>query len=1369
LDSEHGLDKTSNRIGKPIANVNFYVLDDHLKNVPQGEIGTLYVSGIALARGYLNQPELTADAFISNPFDTDQFPILYKTGDLVCQLDDAQFQFIGRDDRQIKIRGYRVELGEVETALSQADGIQHALVQVQEYQGQTALIAYIEPQIDEEECLERVASEIALFLPEYMLPAAYVCVTEWPLTLSGKIDNQRLPKPSYQLPNRAYVAAKTSDEKQLQGIWSDIFKQSDIGIEDDFFALGGDSISAIRFMSILRNKMNRHLKMKAFKLNATIKGVLAVSERDEISALTSLVPTKDQTEFLLSNQQMVAWYMHKNQPESKAYLAEAATHFKGEFSIQALSASINQIIKRHDIYRSVFVEKDDLVIQKVLPHFELDLKRINAEHIPIDEKEAFLEQAFKTELPHILDLGTLPLAEFILVTFSQTHHVLLHQEHHIIHDGWSANEFTGELIARYHAVIDPDYVLQPDTQSQYSHFVMSQQAWLKTEAANNQKHYWAKQLENASQGVSLFGKKSQTLGFSGSHEKMVFTRDEWNEMEALCRQIGITAFSFTSSILYLCLWRYSGETDLSFGSAFANRNWSNSHSTLGMFVNTVVLRQKIEHSESVYQFLKETQKIVDQAQANEELPFPLVVEALNPERRGASNPFFNVLLGFHDTPIYSDSMSDLAWYKDETVISDTAKFDIDCLVVPRGKTFNESEEVHFLWEYRDDIYDEKEMSQFLNSFKTLFLETVNSFDSLSEQAISVLNPISTPDQKTLIEDWGRGLPLANKTIDDFAASNIVQQIQTTASVTPNKIAIICQGESLSYEKLETCSNFLARFLQQEGIQLNDKIAIICKRNHYTVIAMLAAFKVGACAVMLGTDLPEQRERFIIKDSKATFILTDQSNVSSSSKANNVIKLDQTLIDNAFHQKMKAINTSQATSAYIIYTSGSTGTPKGIEVSHKSLYNTSLWHMEQFALTENSIGTSLAYVGFDAFMAEIWPILLAKGQVLMIDDEHVNEIEKLISLMRQKQVTHTCIPTGLLTLACAHNVVWPDSIQTVLTGGDVLGDIVFPADFKADFYNLYGPTETTIDATFYKANPHDLKNVPIGRPIANGQVRVVANGQLAPIGVPGELYVGGAGVSLGYINNPELNTQCFIQDESLSSQNQQEHGYYRTGDLVKWNSEGQLEFLGRLNDEVKVRGYRVALGEINSTLQLNEEILQAITLVENNALYSYVALTVDESKNWQLGLSNERKLTRQLRRQLKKSLPDYMRPNAIIVIERVPLTVQGKIDKAKLPSPVTQSSEFESPSSQTEIAICNIWQTTLTKSNISVADNFFSIGGHSLLAMRIISLLRDRFQVELKVSDFFVYPTIKALAGFVDMIVSVQQNAPSDLIIEEGEI
>jgi acyl carrier protein len=283
------------------------------------------------------------------------------------------------------------------------------------------------------------------------------------------------------------------------------------------------------------------------------------------------------------------------------------------------------------------------------------------------------------------------------------------------------------------------------------------------------------------------------------------------------------------------------------------------------------------------------------------------------------------------------------------------------------------------------------------------------------------------------------------------------------------------------------------------------------------------------------------------------------------------------------------------------------------------------------------------------------------------------------------------------------------------------------------------------------------------------VRVVANGQLAPIGVPGELYVGGAGVSLGYINNPELNTQCFIQDESLSSQNQQEHGYYRTGDLVKWNHEGQLEFIGRLNDEVKVRGYRVALGEINSTLQLNEEILQAITLVENNALYSYVVLTVEESKNWQLGLSNERKLTRQLRRQLKKSLPDYMRPNAIIVIERVPLTVQGKIDKAKLPSPVTQSSEFESPSSQTEIAICNIWQTTLTKSNISVADNFFSIGGHSLLAMRIISLLRDRFQVELKVSDFFVYPTIKALAGFVDMIVSVQQNAPSDLIIEEGEI
>lgn len=1369
LDMAHGLDKTSNRIGKPISNVNFYVLNDQLAPVSLGDVGHLYVSGIALARGYLNQPKLTADAFITNPFKEDEYPLLYKTGDLVCQLDDAQFQFIGRDDRQVKIRGYRIELGEVEKALSQVNLIEQAIVQVQEYRGQTSLIAYLHPQIDEDNTIEQVKSEIALLLPEYMMPAAYVGVDKWPLTLSGKIDSQRLPKPSYKVASNVFVAAQTSDENQLQHIWSDIFKQSDIGVEDDFFALGGDSISAIRFMSILRNKMNRQLKMKDFKLNATIKGVLAVSVKDDVSALASLVPTNEQTEFALSNQQMVAWYMHKNQPQSKAYLAEAATHFKGEFSIHALTTSINQIIKHHDIYRSVFIEKDDLVSQKVLPHFEVDLKLMNAEHISPDKKEAFLEQTFKTELPHILDLGYLPLAEFILVRFSQSHHVLLHQEHHIIHDGWSANEFTGELIARYHAAVNPDYVMQSDASSQYSQFVISQQAWLKTEAANLQKNYWKSQLEGAPQGVALFGKKSQSLGFSGSHEKMVFSRQEWDAMEALCRQIGVTAFSFTSSILYLCLWRYSGETDLSFGSAFANRNWSNCHSTLGMFVNTVVLRQKLKQTDSVYQFLKDTQEIVDQAQANEELPFPMVVETLNPERKGTSNPFFNVLLGFHDTPIYSDTLSNLAWYKDETVISDTAKFDIDCLVVPRGKTFNESEEVHFLWEYRDDIYTEKEMSQFLESFKALFLETVNSFDALSEQPIAVLDPISKSDHKTLIDYWGCGLPLADKTLEKFATNNLVEHIQRTASETPEHIAIVYKGESFSYGQLEACSNFLARYLQQEGIKVNDKIAIICGRNHYTVIAMLAAFKVGACAVMLGADLPEQRERFILKDSNARLVLTDQANVTTDMKGKSVIKLDKTFIDNGLNQHNNPIKNTRANSAYIIYTSGSTGVPKGIEASHESLYNTSLWHLEQFSLTDKSIGTSLAYVGFDAFMAEVWPILLAKGQVLMIGDEQRDDVENLMSLMRQKQVTHACIPTGLLTLACAHKVAWPTSIKTLLTGGDVLGDIVFPTDFDADFYNLYGPTETTIDATFYKANPHNLKSVPIGRPIANGLVRVVVNGQLAPIGVPGELYIGGAGLSRGYLNNKELTAQSFILDESLSSQNQTDHGYYRTGDFVKWNHDGQLEFLGRLNDEVKVRGYRVALGEINSTLQLNKEILQAITLTENNAIYSYVVLTDEESKNWQLGLSNERKLTRKLRTELKKSLPDYMRPNAIIVIEGVPLTVQGKIDKAKLPSPVSEVSEFKSPSSQTEIDICGIWQSTLTKSNISVVDNFFTLGGHSLLAMRIISQIRDRFQVELKVSDFFEYPSIKALAGFVDMIVSVKQNDSSDLVVEEGEI
>ncbi len=1374
----HSSQASINCLGKPVNNIKMYVLSKHNELLPIGSPGELHISGVGVARGYLNRPQLTAERFIDNPFMESEasHARLYKTGDMVRWLPDGKLEFIGRSDRQVKIRGHRIELGEVESAIGTLACIDQALVLDQKRRDHKYLVAYMVSKPGFDIDIENVRETLVSLLPEYMIPTSWVVMDEWPLTLNGKIDHKALPIPKANRGNSFYVPARNEVEQQIAEIWATIFDFEPIGIRDDFFALGGDSIAAIRFMSTLQKRLNRRLNMKDFRQDPTIAGIIEAMSKQTEDDLLIIEGAgghgQRPSQFPLSSQQMVAWYMFQHQSDSKAYLAEAATHFKGDLAVDALTYAINQIFVNHDIYRTVFFMENGEPVQKVLAKFEMSLNTIDASYVPLAQQEDFLEQTFKTQLARLDDLSQLPLAEFLLVSFSSEHHVLLHTEHHIIHDGWSANEFTRELIEIYHQQVDQSYKIEPETPTQYSDFMFAQRDWLKSPQAEQQLEFWRNKLADSPHGVELFGKKSRSLAFAGDHQKIIFSRTQWQAMEALCQQLGVTSFSFTSSILYLCLWRYSGQTDLGFGSAFANRNWSNSHTTLGMFVNTVVLRQQIDVSSSLRAFLTQTQATVDEAQANEELPFTHVVEALNPERSGVSNPFFNVLLGFHDTPIYTDPIPGMQWHKDETVISDTSKFDIDCLVVPRGETFNENGEVHFLWEYRSDVYTREEIALFLDSFNNVFLNVVENFEQCSELALEKLDIVPPSQTHLLVNDWGQGKSLSIETMQKFADQDLVSAINAVALSAPDKLAVSSGNLGLTYGQLDGASTQLAIELTNSDIQSGDKVAIVAERNPSLVIAMLALFKIGACAVVIAPDLPEQRAKFVLADSGSKLVLSDgielpfladcQQPLLDIASAHRVTKAQQLLSPISRHQDQ---------SGYVIYTSGSTGVPKGVEIYYSALKNECLWHIDEFKLNESSVGTSLAYVGFDAFMAEVWPLLMAGGQVLLLSDKQRDDLDTLSALMARFNVTHTCLPTGLLEAACASNFNWPQSLDTLLVGGDKLGQVQFPADFNADLYNLYGPTETTVDATFYKMDPHNVISPPIGRPIANATARVVMDGQLAPAGVPGELYIGGVGLAKGYLDQPELTEERFVEAPHLSGPAEQNHRYYRTGDLVSWRSDGQLEFLGRLNDEVKVRGYRVALGEISSRLLENMEVSQAIAVVREEAIYAYITLSELEVLAWQTGQSNERKLTRKLRGLLKKSLPVYMRPNAIVVLANMPVTAQGKVDRAKLPSPLTEDSHFERAATETEKSLVVIWRDALTREQVSVTDNFFSIGGHSLLAMKIIARVRLELQVELKMSDFFEQATIRDLASYIDAIVSVRDQAPTDLVLdmEEGEI
>ncbi|KJY80776.1 non-ribosomal peptide synthetase [Vibrio nigripulchritudo] len=1363
-------------LGQPIQHTQVMVMDEQGCQANEGESGELWVTGVGLSLGYVNNPEQTELAFVTDKNGR----TWYKTGDLVKQDGMGNLHFNGRYDHQVKIRGNRVELEEIEQTLKTLNTIDDAcLITPTHSDGSKYLVAFYRGTGDE----KSVRNSLTQMLPESHVPSSFIKLGSLPLTTNLKVDRRALHElyvSDYADKAKTLKTDSVNNRETIAALFLSELAVSTLSERESFFQLGGDSIGSIRLINKLNQTFSCAISMRQFRENPSVSGVLNLIQENETTAndgseskALSISKHRPDT-FELSSQQLVAWYMAQQQPDSKAYLAEAAIHFDGELDVLALEAALNDVYARHDIYRTIFIEEEGEPRQRVLPEIQYKLRVVEADS---QNKAEVINRVLAEHLPGISDLSQLPLAEFVLIRFAGNDHVLMHQEHHIIHDGWSGSEFTREMMDAYRARFSSTS-WQPEPVAQYYDFHTAQQGWLESNEAEKQQEYWCEKLENCPQGVPLFGKQSHALGFSGGHQKMVFSQKEWQAMEALCGAQGITPFAFTSAVLYLSMWRYSGQSDLTFGSAFANRNWQNSHGVLGMLVNTLVLRQSLDSTSTLSELLEQTQQTIDEAQDNQELPFTKVVEALNPDRSAVSNPFFNVLLGFHDTPIDVAPIEGLNWHKDETMISETSKFDLDCLVVPRGKSFNKDGEVHFLWEYRSDVYSAEEIALFLESFQYLFLDLVKRFDTVSNQTIDHLTAITPRQQALMNQQWGTGPQLSNAVQAKYGKLSLVAAIERAAQQNPDSTALAYGSHSYTYAQLELASNQLAIELDKAGVQPGERIGIVASRSPELIVAMYATFKFGACAVVIEPSLPPQRQAFILQDADISVVL---GSISESKASVTSIPIESAFTHQETSRVWKTPRFEHDLSAYILYTSGSTGVPKGVDVSMSSLHNECCWHIDEFNLTPESTGTCLAFAGFDAFMAEVFPLLMAGGQVLILDDQERDDLSVLSQKLSEAQVTHSCLPTGLLEAVCASEFTWSDSLQTLLVGGDALGQVTFPQGFNANFYNLYGPTETTVDATFAKLVPQvagqasDPQTPTIGRPIANAYACVVSQAGTAestptPIGVPGELVMGGKGITNGYLNQPELTQERFVQGHIVPDS--VDTRWYRTGDQVRWSPSGELEYLGRLNDEVKVRGFRVSLGEITAHLQDHDEVSQAAVIVRQGAIYAYVTLVESEVAQWQSNTTKyERQLARKIRVSLKKSLPEYMRPSATLILESLPLTEQGKLDKRKLPSPFEEDSTFEAASSEMENAMLSIWSECLELPKISVTDNFFSIGGHSLLAMRIIARLRMEFSVELKMSDFFEFGTIRELSGYIESILAVQTDDVLDDmdVMEEGEI
>lgn len=1293
----------------------------------------LLIGGFGIASGYINNPVQTKERFQPDASGK----IWYHTGDRVVRDEDTgALTFAGRFDFQAKVNGTRVEVRALEAALTAIDTVDDAAVLAcAGADGQkflAAFIATLEPAATAE---TTARATIAEAFPAGHMPSLFKVLPQLPLTTNQKIDRRALHD---SLPTQS---AGHADDPAKVAFLTEL-KLRDCDDDADFFHQGGNSIGVMRLLAGLEARTGKHVSVKDFRNTPTISGLRALLHLDGPASLEVIKNQRDTDELPLSAQQNTAWYMHRQDPHSKAYLAEAVHYFDGPLDVPALENALQDLFDAHEIYRTTFHDSTGVPVQKIHANHQARFLRIDAKDTPDKERDALLQNVIAKHLPGIPDLGQLPLANFALVCFGETDHAFVHQEHHIVHDGWGGSAFTAELLNRYHKLCDPTFDYELPEPAQYSDFLLTQDAWLGSPAAQVQVDYWRDQLAGAPQSVAIFGKTSTAPGFAGGHVRLDFSRDEWTQCETACARLGITPFGFTTAVLHVLMWQYSGQTDVVVGAPFANRNWRNAPDILGMLVNTIVLRQKIDTSQTLDDFAKATQGVVDGAYAHQELPFGHLVEALNPERLNGQNPLFNVLLGFHDAPIPVAEVAGFVWRKDETVISNTSKFDLDCLVVNRESHFTDDDRVSFLWEYRSDIYQAEEINNLVASFRQVFLQFCKD-GTAPIGAVSIL----TPSQDKMMKEWENGpeVKLGHPFTDQDFATSLAQQLPRFA----DHVAIQTVDESLTYSALDTQSSALAAHIADQ-VAPNAKVAILAPRGVAQITAMVAVIKLKATIVCLDPNLPEARRDKLLRDCAPDLLLQAGDSVPVAAPCP-VIQLDGKPLQSA---ALPDRATPKDHLAYVTYTSGSTGQPKGVMVQASGLKDECLHLMQLLELDDTSKTLCLSYVGFDAYHGEVWPSLMAGAKVVLVRDAERDNLPTLATIMSDFNVTAAVFPTGLFEQALTAGFSWPESLRILAAGGDRLGPVRVPNGFTARLFNLYGPTETTIDATFFEISPDLQTEPPIGQPKINTTAQVLDGVRRCPPGGAGELVIGGTGVAQGYLNRPDETQKSFV---TLPDGNR----YYRTGDLVRWQTDGQLSYLGRIDDEISLRGYRIAPSEITTALQQHPTVSQAAVALRNGALFAYItrAAAIDEDS------MSDAKLSRVLKTNLKRILPDYMRPNAVIVLDKMPLTDQGKIDIGALPSPVAAPVERAEPRTDTEHRVLAMWHDLLPVGEISVTQNFFSVGGHSLLAMQLITNIQSSFGVALQIVDFFEAGTVRGLAEKIDLITAVTPNQMDDFAAE----
>ncbi|MFL6874633.1 non-ribosomal peptide synthetase [Pseudomonas marginalis] len=1317
-------------IGRPLGNVICRVLDEQLNPLPAGVPGELCIGGIGLARGYLGRAGLTAERFVADPLG-EAGARLYRTGDRARWSADGVLEYLGRLDQQVKLRGFRVEPEEIEARLLALDGVAQAVVLVRDAQ----LIGYYTAHaaLDEQDVKAALAAE----LPEYMVPAQLMRLDAMPLSPSGKLDRRALPAPVWQ--TREHIEPETPLQQQIAAIWREVLGVPKIGLRDDFFALGGHSLLATQIISRTRQACDVELPLRtlfeASELGAFAEQVGLIQASGQRNQQTAIATVDRSLPVPLSYSQQRMWFLWQMEPDSPAYNVGGMARLRGVLDVGRFEAALQALIMRHETLRTTFPSVDGVAYQKVSAQTGLRMDWQDMSALNEGEREQRLQQLADHEAHTPFNLETGPLLRACLVKAGEREHYLVLTLHHIVTEGWAMDIFARELSALYEAFIDERLSPLAPLPVQYLDYSVWQRQWLESGERQRQLDYWTAQLGNEHPLLELPGDRPRPP--VQSHRGELYRFDLSDDLAARVRAFnaerGLTLFMTMTATLAVLLYRYSGQTDLRIGAPVANRIRPESEGLIGAFLNTQVLRCQLTGQMSVAELFEQVRHTVIEGQSHQDLPFDHLVEALQPPRSAAYNPLFQVMCNVQRWEFQQSRQ--LAGMTVEYLANDAraTKFDLNLEVTDLDHRLG------CCLTYSTDLFDEPRIARMAEHWRNLLEALIAN----PQQRLSELPLLSATEQRALQDSLG--VEAGEHRLDQCLQQLFSQQALKRGDAP----ALTFAGVTLTYAELDARANRLAWMLRERGVGPQVRVGLALPRSLEMVIGLLAILKAGGAYVPLDPEYPLDRLHYMIEDSGIGLLLSDAAMFDAlgelpASVACWCLEDDLPVLANYPAGELPFISLPQH-QAYLIYTSGSTGKPKGVVVSHGEIAMHCQAVIERFGMRPDDCELHFYSINFDAATERLLVPLLSGAQVVLRAQGQW-DAEEICGLIRTHGITILGFTPSYGSqlaqwLATQHQTL---PVRMCITGGEALtGEHLqrIRVAFQPEvFFNAYGPTETVVMPLASLA-PQQLEegaaSVPIGS-IIGDRVAYILDADLAlvPQGATGELYVGGAGLAQGYHERPGMTAERFVADPFA----RQGGRLYRTGDLVRQRADGLVEYLGRIDHQVKIRGFRIELGEIETRLLEHAAVREAVVLAldspSGKQLVAYLVSDADHGT-----------LREALKAHLKAQLPDYMVPAHLIVLDSMPLTANGKLDRRALPQPDPEANrqQYVAPRNELESTLAAIWCAVLNVQQVGLDDNFFELGGDSILSIQVVSRARQA-GIHFSPRDLFQHQTVQTLAG-----------------------